>query len=143
VARDLGVSERLRAAEPPSLPGSAEGLISSDRILASVCESVIGATYISFGFDRVAPTVAQAFSQQIAAALEHPLDYKSVLQERLARGGDTVAYRIESEDGPPHERLFVAAAEVAGRRIGRGEGRTKKAAEQEAALRALDELGSA
>ena len=103
---------------------------------------MIGATYLSFGFDRVAPTVAQAFSEQIAAALEHPLDYKSVLQERLARNGDTVDYRIESEDGPPHERVFLAAAEVDGRRIGRGEGRTKKAAEQEAALQALDELGS-
>ena len=73
-------------------------------------------------------------------ALERPLDFKSVLQERLARTGDTVVYTIETEGGPPHERLFVAVAEVGGRRIGRGEGRTKKAAEQEAALRALDGL---
>ena len=142
VARDFGVPERLRAQEPAAQPGSAEGLISSERILASVCESVIGATYLGVGFDRVAPTVARAFSQQLAVALEHPLDHKSVLQEHLARGGDTVVYRIESEDGPPHERLFVAAAEVDGRCIGRGRGRTKKAAEQEAALRALDGLGS-
>ena len=142
VARDLGVPDRLRAVEPADLSGSAEGLIASDRILASVCESVIGAAYLGFGFDRVAPPVAQAFSDQIATALEHPLDHKSVLQERLARNGDTVAYRIEDEHGPPHERLFVAVAEVTGLPIGRGEGRTKKAAEQEAALHALGELGS-
>ena len=142
VARDLGVPDRLRTAEPAGLPGSAEGLIASDRILASVCESVIGASYLAFGFDRVAPTVAQAFSDQIATALEHPLDHKSVLQERLARNGDTVVYAIEDEHGPPHERLFVASAQVAGRPIGHGEGKTKKAAEQEAALDALGELGS-
>ena len=140
VARDLGVPERLRAAEPPDQKGSAAALVASERILASVCESVIGATYLTFGFDRVAPTVADAFSDQIAAALERPLDFKSVLQERLARTGDTVVYTIETEGGPPHERLFVAVAEVAGRPIGRGEGRTKKAAEQAAALRSLDAL---
>jgi len=47
---------------------------------------------------------------------------------------------IASEDGPAHERRFVAVAEVGGEEIGRGEGRTKKGAEQEAAARALVEL---
>jgi ribonuclease III len=51
-----------------------------------------------------------------------------------------VAYRIESEQGPAHDRSFVAVAEVAGEELGRGAGKTKKGAEQEAALRALDNL---
>jgi ribonuclease-3 len=51
-----------------------------------------------------------------------------------------VDYRIDSEEGPAHDRSFVAVAEVAGEEIGRGEGKTKKAAEQEAAERALDKL---
>ena len=67
-------------------------------------------------------------------------NFKSVLQERLARRAEVVIYRIESEQGPPHDRSFVAVAEVSGEEIGRGEGKTKKSAEQEAALRALDRL---
>jgi len=115
-------------------------LIASDRILASICEAIIGATYLAFGFERVAPAVVYAFAEQVEEALEHPVDYKSVLQERLARRAQVVAYRIDDEAGPPHDRSFVAVAEVSGREIGRGEGRTKKSAEQEAALRALDSL---
>jgi ribonuclease-3 len=135
VARDLGLAERVLAAAPPGRDAS--GLVRSDRILASVCEAVIGAAYLTFGFERVAPTVVAAFSAQVKEALSHPVDFKSVLQERLARRGEIVAYRIDSEQGPPHDRSFVAVAEVAGAALGRGEGKTKKAAEQEAALEAL------
>jgi ribonuclease III len=138
VARELGVPERLRAAAPEGTGGkSAELLIDSDRILASVCEAVIGACYLRFGFDRVAPATVAAFEEQIAEALEHPVDYKSKLQERLARRAEVVEYRIDSEEGPAHDRSFVAVALVGEREIGRGRGKTKKSAEQEAALRAL------
>jgi ribonuclease III len=140
VARDLGVPERLRASAPEGTGKSAEMLIESDRILASICEAVIGAAYLAFGFDRVAPAVVDAFAEQVEEALEHPVDFKSVLQERLARRAEVVVYRIDSEQGPPHDRSFVAVAEVGGEEIGRGAGRTKKSAEQEAALKALDRL---
>ncbi|HET8672823.1 MAG TPA: putative dsRNA-binding protein, partial [Thermoleophilaceae bacterium] len=140
VARELGVPERLRAYAPGGTGKSAEMLIESDRILASICEAVIGAAYLAFGFERVGPAVVEAFAEQVEEALEHPVDFKSVLQERLARRAEVVTYRIESEQGPPHDRSFVAVAEVSGEEIGRGEGRTKKSAEQEAALRALDTL---
>ena len=143
VARELGVPERLRSLAPPGAPGVAEALVDSDRVLASVCEAIIGATYLAFGFERVAPAVVGAFEPQIDEALAHPVDYKSVLQERLARRGEVVSYRIEAEQGPPHEPSFVAVAEVRGEAVGRGEGRTKKSAEQEAALRALDRTGGA
>lgn len=139
VALDLGVPERLRAQAPA---GAASGpgfdmLASSERVLASICEAVIGAAYLAFGIDRVAPAVVAAFEEAIDGSLEHPVDYKSVLQERLARRAEVVAYRIVSEEGPPHDRRFEAVAESDGRELGRGEGRTKKGAEQEAALQAL------
>ena len=140
VARELRLPDRVRAAAP--VEREAEGLVASDRILASVCEAVIGAAYLAFGFKRVAPAVVEAFSTQVEDALANPVDFKSVLQERLARRGEVVSYRIESEAGPPHERSFVAVAEVAGESVGRGEGKTKKAAEQEAALEALGGLPS-
>jgi ribonuclease III len=138
VAQDLGAPARLRAAAPPGEGRSADALLASPRVLASLCEAIIGAAYLAFGFEAVAPAVVQAFSKQIGEALEHPVDFKSLLQERLARRGQVVSYRIEAAEGPPHERVFEAVAEVGGVEVGRGEGRTKKQAEQEAALSALE-----
>lgn len=140
VAESLDVPERLRSAAPEGTGKSAELLIESDRILASVCEAIIGAAYLAFGFERTAPAVVEAFAEQVEEALENPVDFKSALQERLARRGDVVTYEIREEAGPPHERSFVAAAVVEGEELARGEGRTKKSAEQVAAERAMDRL---
>jgi ribonuclease-3 len=140
VARDIGVPERLERTAPGEGGQSAEALIASDRILASICEAVIGAAYLAFGWDRVAPAVVESFKGEIEEALENPVDFKSELQERLARRAEVVDYEIESEDGPPHDRRFVALAMVDGEELGRGSGKTKKAAEQSAAEGALDRL---
>jgi ribonuclease-3 len=140
VARRLGVVERLQGAAPPGIGKNSDVLVESDRILASVCEAIIGAAYVAFGFERVAPAIVEAFRPEIEEALESPVDFKSLLQERLARRSEVVTYRIESEEGPPHERSFVALAEVRGEAIGRGSGKTKKSAEQEAASEALDAM---
>jgi ribonuclease III len=140
VARELRVPERLREAAPGGTGRSADMLVESERVLASVCEALIGAAYFAFGIERTAPAVVRSFAGEIDQALEHPVDYKSVLQERLAQRAEVVDYRIDSEDGPPHDRKFVAVAEVAGQELGRGAGKTKKSAEQEAALQALDTL---
>jgi len=140
VAKRLGIAERLEAAAPDGVGRNADVLIESDRVLASVCEAVIGAEFIAFGIDRVLPAVVDAFEDQIEDARKNPVDHKSLLQERLAQRSEVVDYVIDSEKGPPHDRSFVAVAEVAGNEIGRGEGKTKKAAEQEAAERALDAM---
>ena len=144
VARGLGVPDALRAAAPEGTTGrSAEMLVASERVLASICEAIIGAAYLAFGFDRTAPAVVRSFAGEIEQALEHPVDYKSVLQERLARRAEVVTYSTVAEEGPAHDRSFVAVAEVDGQELGRGEGKTKKGAEQEAALHALDRLEEA
>jgi ribonuclease-3 len=138
VARELGVPDELRATAPGGSTGrSAEMLVESERVLASVCEAVIGAVYLGCGYERTAPAVVEAFEAQVEEALESPDDFKSLLQERLARRGDVVLYVIEREDGPPHDRSFEAVAQVEGEEIGRGEGKSKKSAEQAAALTAL------
>ena len=139
VARELDVPERLRA-EAGSSGRAAEELIGSDRVLASVCESVIGAVYLHFGFERTAAAVVDAFQRQVEEAQESPDDYKSALQEKLARRGEVVNYVIASEDGPPHDRDFLAIAMVDGEEIGRGDGKSKKTAEQAAALASLQAL---
>jgi ribonuclease-3 len=141
VARELGVPDELRGEAPEGAADrSATMLVDSERVLASVCEAIIGAAYLAFGFERTAPAVVASFRDEIDDALEHPVDYKSVLQERLARRAEVVIYRTIEEQGPAHDRSFVAVAEVDGQELGRGEGKTKKGAEQEAALHALDVL---
>jgi ribonuclease III len=144
VARGLNVPDSLRAAAPDGTTGrSAEMLVASERVLASICEAIIGAAYLAFGFERTAPAVVESFAREIEEALEHPVDYKSVLQERLARRAEVVTYETVAEDGPAHDRSFIAIAQVDGQELGRGEGKTKKGAEQEAALQALDRLEGA
>jgi ribonuclease III len=144
VARGLGVPDELRATAPEGTTGrSAELLVGSERVLASICEAIIGAAYLAFGFERTCGATVESFRAEIEEALEHPVDYKSVLQERLARRAEIVTYRTVSEEGPAHDRSFIAVAEVEGEELGRGEGKTKKSAEQEAALHALDALEEA
>ena len=140
VARELGVPDRLRDHAPDGVGKNADVLLGSDRILASVCEAVIGATYLAFGIERVAPAVVAAFAEQVEDAIENPVDYKSLLQETLARRSELVGYRVVEVTGPAHDRSFVSVAEVSGEEIGRGAGKTKKAAEQEAASQALERV---
>jgi ribonuclease-3 len=136
VARELRVADLLR--EQAGAGGrSAEELVDSDRVLASVCEAVIGAVYLEHGYDKTAPAVVAAFAAQVEEALQSPDDFKSLLQEKLARRGDVVEYVISREEGPPHDRSFESVALVEGEEIGRGAGKSKKSAEQSAALAAL------
>lgn len=137
MAERLGLPERLLAASPA--PGSEHeaALVRTERVLASVCEAMIGACQLGFGFEATAAAVVDAFAPEIAEAIGHSVDFKSTLQERLARHGDVVAYAVVAEDGPPHDRTFVVTASVQGEEVGRGSGRTKKAAEQAAAHAAL------
>jgi ribonuclease III len=143
VAERLGIPERLRAAAPDEFAGPAtEALTQTERVLASVVEAVIGACYLQFGYERTAVAVVEAFTPEIEQALERPADFKSALQERLARRGAVVTYDVTAEEGPPHERRFEVAAVVDGEELARGAGRSKKEAEQAAAESALDGLES-
>ena len=140
VAVRIGVPERLRAQAPAGVGQSAATLVETERVLASVIEAVIGAVYLHNGYDRTAEAVVEAFMPEIEQALDHPVDFKSTLQERLARRGLTVDYEVTAELGPPHDRTFEVAAVIEGETLGSGSGRSKKHAEQAAARAALDRL---
>jgi ribonuclease III len=140
VAERLGIPERLLAAAPSGASASAVTLVRTERVLASVIEAVIGACFLAFGYDRTAGAVVDAFTPEIEEALEHPVDFKSALQERLARRGALVTYDVIEEQGPPHDRTFQIKATIGGVEVGRGTGRSKKDAEQEAAQVALEAL---
>jgi ribonuclease-3 len=144
VAERLGIPERLRAAAPPEMAGPAtEALARTERVLASVIEAVIGACYLEFGYEPVFAAVVEAFQPEIEQALAHPADFKSALQERLARRGTIVTYEVSAEEGPPHERTFEVVALVDGEAVARGSGRSKKDAEQAAAEAALEQYTAA
>ena len=97
-------------------------LIATERVLASVIEAVIGACFLAFGYERTAEAVVAAFAPEIEDALEHPVDFKSALQERLARKGALVTYDVVEEEGPPHDRVFSVSATIGGVEVGRGPG---------------------
>ena len=116
-------------------------LLAGERPLPEVTEALIGACFLAFGFERTATAVAAAFEAQIEHAAETPVDFKSALQELLARRRARVSYEVIAESGPPHRRSFEVAAVVDSERVGEGLGRSKKAAEQAAAEEALKRLG--
>jgi ribonuclease-3 len=143
VARELGLPEMLSERAPEEGDGlPVETLLASERTLASVCEAVIGACHLAHGFERTSAAVVDAFDTEVEQATQERLDFKSELQERLARDGATVNYEVAHEEGPPHDRRFEIRATVGGDELGSGSGRSKKEAEQAAARRALERLRS-
>ncbi len=136
VAERLGVPGRLEAAAPAGT--SIGSLAGTERVLASITEAVIGAIYLHNGYDVTAAAVVEAFTPEIGEALDHPVDFKSALQERLAQRALVVVYTVTAEHGPPHERRFDVAATIGGEVVATGSGTSKKSAEQAAARAALD-----
>jgi ribonuclease-3 len=143
VGRELGVPDMLRENEPEDVTAAipAEVLLDGERPLPEATEALIGACYLAFGFEPTAAAVASAFEPRIELASETRIDFKSALQELLARRGARVSYEVTAATGPPHRRTFEVAAIVDSEQVGSGEGRSKKAAEQIAAEQALAQLG--
>ncbi|MFN8161416.1 MAG: putative dsRNA-binding protein [Solirubrobacterales bacterium] len=141
VGRALGVPQMMVAAERPGPGIPASVLLDGERPLPEVTEALIGACFLAFGFERVASAVAEAFGPRVSLAAETRIDFKSALQELLARRGARVIYEVSAETGPAHDRTFDVVALVDGEQVGAGSGRSKKAAEQTAAERALEHFG--
>ena len=143
VAQQLDLGRRLveRASAQPK--DELERLAGNRNVLAAVIEAALGAIFLQHGFAAIEDAVVAAFSEQIEHALTTRVDQKTDLQEVLARSGRHVNYVEIAAEGPPHERHFTCAALIDGEEAGRGEGPTKKAAEQEAARQALASLENA
>jgi ribonuclease III len=138
VARRVGIADQLREAAPEEGNGlPVETLLASERTVASVCEAVIGACYMAHGFVLTSEAVVDSFGPEIEQATRERIDFKSELQEWLARSGTVVSYEVVSEAGPPHDRRFEIRATVDQDEVGSGSGRSKKEAEQAAAQQAL------
>jgi ribonuclease-3 len=113
------------------------------NVLAALVEACLGALYLEHGFETIRRPIVDAFQERIDYALEGHVDYKTELQEELARRGLSVSYSVVTVDGPPHDRRFTCAATIENEVVGTGQGSSKKAAEQFAAREALEKLGTA
>jgi ribonuclease III len=139
VANELDLGRRLARFNEGE---DVERLARNRNVLAALLEAVLGALFLEHGFAAIEGAVVDAFSGVIDYALTTHVDHKTELQEVLARLGRQVSYVVVDVLGPAHERHFTCAAVVGGEQLGVGEGRSKKAAEQEAAKQALAHLES-
>ena len=143
VGRRLGLGD-LFGTHAGGIDADEVGRLSSNRnVLAALVEACLGALYLEHGFEPIREPIVGAFRDRIEYALEGHVDYKTELQEELARRGQSVTYSVLEVEGPPHERRFTCAANVDGNEAGQGVGASKKAAEQAAARQALDRLAAA
>ncbi len=117
--------------------GSGE-LEANITILADVFESFIGAMYLDQGIEFTSRVVMDIIQKYIDKKVDFLHDYKSELQELVQTVRKSVVYEIIDEKGPAHDRTFICQVSVDNIVMGVGSGSSKKAAEQEAAKRALE-----
>jgi ribonuclease-3 len=141
VARQLELGARL-AENARGLPDEELRRLARNRnVLAALLEAALAALFLEHGFEPIEQAIVAAFAPRIEYALTTHIDHKTELQEALARDGRVVSYSVVAVEGPPHDRTFTCTALVDGEQAGSGTGRSKKAAEQEAAKQALEQLG--
>jgi len=138
VARGLGIPDHLRLGKGEDASGGRD----KESILADTMEAVIGAVYLDGGMERARELVLSLLRERITAAVGEPgeSDHKSRLQEETVRLGRGVPHYDVEGSGPDHARRYLATVYVAGQRLGTGEGRSKKDAEQVAAQVACGSL---
>jgi ribonuclease-3 len=138
VGRELDLGSHIRLGRGEETTGGRD----KSSILADTVEAVIGAVYIGSGLAAADAFVHRVFDPLIEAAaqLGAGLDWKTSLQELTANSGLGVPDYLIADHGPDHEKTFTAVVRVAGQDRGRGSGRSKKEAEQQAAAAAWSSL---
>jgi ribonuclease-3 len=140
VGKRMGLGELFARNAGSVDPDELRRLAANRNVLAALVEACLGVLYLEHGFEVIRGPIVEAFQERIDYALEGHVDYKTELQEELARRGMAVTYSVLSVDGPPHDRSFTCAATIDGEVAGTGRGASKKAAEQSAAREALEKL---
>jgi ribonuclease-3 len=112
-------------------------------LLANALEALIGAVYLDGGLEAARAFISRVLAAEFSDLRDSPElsaggDWKSRLQEWVHKHeGTSPQYRLVQESGPDHQKVFAIIVEIRGKVMGRGEGRTKKEAEQHAAEQAL------
>ena len=143
IALSLDLPAVLRLSEGEARGGGAQ----RPSILADALEAIIGAVYRDAGFEAAEALVRRLFEPLISetATQSWGKDAKTQLQEWLqARRQSVPEYRIEATRGRAHDQTFVVVCTLVGSSVqARGEGRSRRAAEQEAARLVLEQLSAA
>ncbi len=137
LAREWNLGGALRLGRGEEMTGGRE----KESILSDAVEAVLGAIYVDADFVTVRDLVLRHWSDMVDDRATFPgrLDYKTRLQEHLAQRGLRPSYAVE-EDGPEHAKEFTASVWANGELLGKGSGRSKKRAEQDAARAASEVL---
>jgi ribonuclease-3 len=141
VAAEMGLGEAVRLGKGEEQSGGRH----KASILADAMEAILGAVYLDQGLSAAFSLIERLFWPRMVAYArgEGARDYKSHLQELSAQNlGRLPEYRV-AERGPDHQKEFTAVVYLAGEPYGRGEGRSKKEAEQRAAREAYARLTAA
>lgn len=131
-ARDLSLGDYLLLGKGEEATGGR----TRDSIISDVMEAVIGALYLDGGLERANDFVRRYILSDLESK-QLFYDSKTLLQEQVQKEGRTLSYELVSETGPDHDKVFVMEARIDGQVAGRGEGRNKKSAQQQAAWQAL------
>ncbi|MBQ4105495.1 MAG: ribonuclease III [Clostridia bacterium] len=112
-------------------------------ILSDAFEALIAAIFLDGGYDEAKKFVMTFIEPEIKNMRKKPVkDYKTTLQEIVQKNpGERLEYRLISESGPDHNKHFVSEVLLNSNSIGKGGGRSKKEAEQQAAREALELMG--
>ena len=138
VARTLGLGSHIKIGKGEESSGGR----SKASILADSLEALFGALYVDKGFEGARNIILPLISPLISSALEKGagLDGKTALQELVAERNLGVPEYVVTDSGPDHDKNFVAQVRVRGEVVGRGEGKSKREAEQIAATLAFTTL---
>ncbi len=118
---------------------SREQLAKSDKILEDVFEAFVGAIYLDQGIEVAYRVIERILYDDVKQTnLDDIIDAKTRLQEEMqSEYREAVRYELIDEFGPPHDRTFVSQVVFNGLILGKGQGKSKKAAEEAAAKDAL------
>ncbi len=135
-ARGLGLGSHLLLGKGEEAAGGQY----KPSILSGVYEALIGAIFLDGGYDVCREIIGRNFTEiENLTDNAYARNFKSLLQERLQKEGkDLPRYEVIEVSGPDHDRVFAVAVLIGGLEWGRGSGKSKKDAEQEAARRALE-----
>lgn len=140
VARKIGINQYLRIGKGEELSGGRE----KDSLIADACEAIIAAIYLDKGIEAAREFVIKNLSNKIEITGKGKSynDYKTRLQEYIQKGNVAVIkYKVVSESGPDHNKMFETEVYINEKCYGRGKGKSKKEAEQISAKTALNTLG--
>lgn len=133
-AKEIGIVPFIRVGH-----GQLEHI--NDTIIADVFEGVVGAIFLDQGFDVARTFILSIISPYIDSNHEFIEDYKSQLQELVQTGKKSLEYIVTNETGPAHQKEFTIEVRIDGMVYGRGIGKSKKEAEQQAAFDAIKKQG--